>query len=397
MSGALGLFCVSLPWSLAAMQIALGMVVLTAIIFHIKTRTFPFIATPFYFIIAVYLLIRWTMAAVSPTPLFSAKSVFLTDWVILSVPFLVTALSRCLSLKTILHILFASATLAGVYGCFQFVSGVEVFRGKSLTPMGNFYRAVGGYNFYLTFAANQLMAFALIFAFFIKETRWQISRWLYGFALLIILLSIIATFARSIWLALAIVVAVGVLQVNRRLFFYSIAGFAVFVLLAVLAFPEIQARLLSIFDLAQNEGRFNLWKTSWNMIKAHPLTGIGAGRFNLVFDSYQVPGFYDAFGHSHNDYLNTAVNSGVFAAFAWMAMWFYWCYSARKTYLTTTDPLQKRLLLGSLMGIIGILFAALFQCYYTDLENNIFWWFLAALGVWSHSDAVRRNDSVAMP
>ena len=44
------------------------------------------------------------------------------------------------------------------------------------------------------------------------------------------------------------------------------------------------------------------------------------------------------------------------------------------------SELDRKVLAGSILGITGIMLAAVFQCYWTDLENNIAWWFTGIMG-----------------
>ena len=161
-------------------------------------------------------------------------------------------------------------------------------------------------------------------------------------------------------------------------------------MLAIFLVPEVRLRLFSLFDAGQNETRLNLWRTSLNMIAAHPLFGVGPGFFRDVFEIYKVYGFYDTIAHAHNDFLNVAANAGILTLLAWLAIWGEWFVSALRAMRIAGDAFEKSVIWGALLAISGILFAALFQCYYTDLENNIVWWFVSILGYQS-SQSVLHN------
>ena len=63
-------------------------------------------------------------------------------------------------------------------------------------------------------------------------------------------------------------------------------------------------------------------------------------------------------------------------------MWVTWfIYMVRVYIRLPEDDDDKKIVLGTMLALSGILIAALFQCYYTDLENNIVWWFMAAWGL----------------
>jgi len=374
------LWALALPWSLAAMQIALGLLAAYGAFAAIRRRRLRDYRHPFFIILGIYLLLQALSALFSAAPIRSLQAFLNTDW-----PAFAIRLPAMLALsvegrRRVAQALLFSASAVSIYALFQFFGGIDIFRGTTLTPHGDFYRANGGYNFYLTFAGNQLMAFCLAFALllFEKEAR---RRALYLLAAVLIFASVIATFGRSTWIAAVLVLGLGTWLVNRRLFAISGAALIVIAVMLALAAPVFQERFLSIFDLAQNETRLNLWKTSAAMIAGHPVWGIGPGMFTTMFPLYKVPGFYDTATHAHNDALNMAVSSGLLGLLAWLAVWSAWFYIAFRAYRRISAAADKALVLGSILAVAGILIAGFFQCYYTDLENNIFWWFMAVMGL----------------
>lgn len=156
-----------------------------------------------------------------------------------------------------------------------------------------------------------------------------------------------------------------------------ISGLVVSSLSIMFFFPNLFERFKSIFDLTQNEGRLTLWATSWKIFKDFPLFGIGSSNFPDYFFKYRVPGYFDAFSHAHNDFINVTVLNGLFGLITWLLIWtslFYFIIQSLKT--DSFEQTDKQILYATLIGISGILVAAIFQCFFTDLENNIFWWFL---------------------
>jgi len=373
------LFCLVLPWSLAAMQIGAILILLGTIIFSVRQKQSPIKWHPFYLFLGIYLITQIIAALQSPKPTGSLDAVWNNDWFILLVPFLASLAISDKWQKFALDALLISATIVAVYSIFQFFTGIDIFRGTHLGKLGRFYRVTGGYNFYLTFAGNQLMALGIAVSFFLFEKEWKGKKILYLVIMALLLLSIIATFGRSTWIGLFFIILLGAWLVNRRVFILvGITLISVGIIASIIS-PEIAHRLTSIFDPAQNEGRLNIWRTAWRMFKAHPVFGIGPGVFNDLFPIYKVPGFYDATGHAHNDYLNTAVNSGIVGFIAWIAIWISWFYYTIKSLQSKLlSPTSLAITVGAVFAISGIMVAALFQCYYTDLENNIFWWFVVA-------------------
>jgi O-antigen ligase len=197
-----------------------------------------------------------------------------------------------------------------------------------------------------------------------------------------IFLSIIGSQTRSAWLGLIFVILLGTFIKSKKYFIYALVVLFISSIIVFLIFPDIQARFASIFDATKNEGRLNIWHTSWIIFKNNWLVGIGHGNFDFYFEKFKVPGFYDAGGHAHNDYLNVAVLNGISGLITWIGMWIAWFYYSVRAYrLPERTDFEKIILLSAMLGVGGILIAAFFQCYYTDLENNIFWWFVASMAL----------------
>nr|HQV30296.1 hypothetical protein [Calditrichia bacterium] len=70
------------------------------------------------------------------------------------------------------------------------------------------------------------------------------------------------------------------------------------------------------------------------------------------------------------------------AMLAWLGMWGFLIFSAFKGYRNPQNSAYQRTIIrGMVAAVAGILLAGFFQCYYTDLENNIFWWAMVVWGV----------------
>ena len=296
-------------------------------------------------------------------------------------------------MKNILRILIFSAGLAGINSIFQFISGIDIFTGNPLGRYGNFYRAAGSYGFFLSFAGNQLMALGMAMAFFFTEKNWRKDKYLYAIATVLIIVSLLTTFARSSWIAFVFMSLLIAIFINRRLFVINLGIILILCAAAFILNPDLQQRFLSIFDAQKNATRLNLIHTSLAMIADNPVTGIGSGMYGDMVPYYKYPGFYDTFCHAHNDHLQIAVISGLPGFFAWIVLWISWFYYTIKVLKKMKKyTVQHRILTGAVLGISGILIAGFFQCYYLDLKNAIFMAFILLVGVNAFKSQAQKNS-----
>jgi O-antigen ligase len=376
------LWAAILPWSLAGMQIIMVLLVLTSIIFAISQGTSPIKFHPFYIFTGIYLLAGMITVLTVDNSYNALISAFNNDWVILCVPFIASIYLAENWMKKVIIVLIISAAISGLYGIVQFFDGFDYIRNKALSPLSGFFRSTGGYSSWFALAGNQLFVFSFAFTFgSILKTNTRLSKLAY-FSAPVIFLSIIGSQTRSVWIAITVVILLGTFLKSKKYFIYALISLSLISMIAFIISPDIQERFMSIFSFSKNEGRINIWHTSWNIFKENWLVGVGHGNFDFYFDKFRVPGFYDAQGHAHNDYLNVAVLNGVIGLVTWVAMWAAWFYYTIQAYRSPeyTD-LEKSILLSAILGITGILIASFFQCYYTDLENNIFWWFIASMAL----------------
>ncbi len=314
-------------------------------------------------------------AALSERPGHSLSSVLDNEWPLLIMLCLYWTVNDIETLRRIVFAFLASSAIAVVYALWQVVGGVELFRGATLDPMGwGFYRAVGFYGFYLTFAALAMTVF-----FYSSGFMQEMKKWHFLILSGLSLLAVVGTFARSIWLALVAAIPVFAFTRGRR------AGVIVSVLLlavivgGIVAVPALRYRAESILEPGQNETRLNLWKTALQISKQHPVLGIGEDNWDLVFDRYRVEGFYDTTVHPHNDYLTVLVASGLPGLLAFAAMWVSALVAGFKLIHDASDATVKSVALGSTFSLMGFLIGGLFQNYYGTFINCLGWWFVVGL------------------
>jgi putative inorganic carbon (HCO3(-)) transporter len=365
-----------IPWSLALMQILLGAVCAYILVISIMTRKNYFRFHYFYLLPAVFILSQITAALCSEHVDISLRNLIHTYWVILTIPFVASLPLRSSDRLNAVNTLILSSAIAGLYGIFQFFTGVNLLGGTVLSQLGKYYRAIGTYSFFLTFAGNQLMVFAFAFIFAIEAEKDYRKRF-YLATVVLIGLSIVATQGRSAWLGVIMILILASILFYRKRFLKIAGTGAVLFLVIILVFPDIRDRFMNIFLVTNkfNLGRISLWQSSILMIRDHPWFGIGPGLFEQTLDLYRVEGFYNATSHAHNDYLHIAVQSGLPSLAVWTSIWIsFFIYGYRFLSSEPENRSDRLITMAALLAIAGILTASTSQCYFFDLENNILWW-----------------------
>jgi len=253
------------------------------------------------------------------------------------------------SLKKLLSVIVGGAVLSALVaiGQFlaQFVFGFEAviaFWGKNIAPLffgqtfgqvvmqnpswlvligdQTLLRAIGLFPdpHMLAFYLGLVSPFVLTMA--VLSPRWRV--WLtIAFCFLVVVLFL--TFSRGGYLGLLVSFLVagflGWRFFSRETRIFVSGLFLAATVLIFLTGPAVVERFFSVFNLAEgsNVGRLEIWRTSWEQIKSHPILGVGLGNYPLALN-FNEP--YRSAVTSHNLYLDILAETGLFGLLAWV--WF---------------------------------------------------------------------------
>lgn len=99
--------------------------------------------------------------------------------------------------------------------------------------------------------------------------------------------------------------------------------------------------------------RKEIWGATWQMIKQHPLTGVGIGGYWTA-----IPQYHNASGRmtpqqAHNDYLELLASGGVIGVL--LGVWFIFLFVRfARVALRSADPFRRAACFGALAGLFGI-------------------------------------------
>jgi O-antigen ligase len=210
------------------------------------------------------------------------------------------------------------AVITAVHGYVQFAGKI-----REANRLGrNFYefyvgeRITGFTSHWNTYSAEEMFALIMLCAFLFFSAAAARRLWLWIGCAVLIAVAILLGETRGIWIAAAVAALYLVWSWRRKL----VLLLPVLLIVGYLGSPPaLKDRFTSIFKpkgVDSNEFRVVTWRTGIEMIKRHPLLGVGPERVKTDFEQYvpaDIPrplpsGWY---GHLHNIYLHYAAERGI--------------------------------------------------------------------------------------
>ncbi|MFA5167957.1 MAG: O-antigen ligase family protein [Candidatus Omnitrophota bacterium] len=130
--------------------------------------------------------------------------------------------------------------------------------------------------------------------------------------------------------------------------------------------------LLPIFSMVS---RFNYWKDTWEIIRTHPLTGVGFGNFDLAGSRY-----------AHNSFLQLWAETGIapIVSFLWLIA----------TILKNSwRPSERRLTTGLVAGVCVFLVHNLMDFSFFLPAVSSIWWIMLGLLYFPASQGEKKHPS----
>ena len=218
----------------------------------------------------------------------------------------------------------------------------------------------------------------------------------YNFAMIALLLSltgvytIFQTGCRGAYLALMLILGCVFLlsakffwNTYKKLYITLISGICTLFFASITFVGALRHRFLSIFAMrndSSNSFRFNVYHSAVEMFKDNWLLGVGVGNKNFreIYGLYMKTGF-DALS-AYNIYLETAVESGIFALVAFIGFLFTLSKNAVEYILHSFDIEQVIFVSISIVAIWAVLFHGLVDTiYFRPQLQFMFWTYVAVI------------------
>jgi putative inorganic carbon (hco3(-)) transporter len=367
--------------SIAACQTLLAAALL-ALLLSRKRLEFPPILIP----LAVFIALTLISLALSSDPRAGLPQV-VRFYVFLMLPVVYTAIRRISDIRKLVWWWAAAASASGIWSFVQFWTK----RQHAMAQHGDFYaayvgdRVTGFVGHWMTFGAAQMTALLLLLSvlLFAPPKRY---RALGIAAALLITASIVIGWTRSVWLAAA-VSSVYLVSVWRPKFLVLAP---LLLLVGWFVSPRsVRQRVISIYQpneqVDSNRHRYVTFRTGLEMIKAHPLFGIGPEMPGRLFEQYLPPdirrplpeGFY---GHLHNIYLQYAAERGLPALLVFLWMIAKMARDWWRRAVSTADRQQRAILHGCLAALLALMIEGFFEHNLGDSEVLSMFWIIVAWG-----------------
>jgi putative inorganic carbon (HCO3(-)) transporter len=131
-------------------------------------------------------------------------------------------------------------------------------------------------------------------------------------------------------------------------------------------------------DPRAGTSRIEIWRSTWSLIKDHPVTGVGFGGYWTAIPQYHQASGEATPQEAHNDCLELAASGGIIGLA--LAIWFAIAFVRRTLFIwKTSRGYRKAAALGALTGIFGVAIHSLADFGLHNATNAIIFTALAVI------------------
>ncbi len=203
------------------------------------------------------------------------------------------------------------------------------------------------------------------------------------FATIGILSGLLGSKSRGAWLTELFVVPIAVFRYlkSSRNYLVVFCLVLVFFLGYMLTNPVYVQRIYSITNTTtdnSNADRIWAWKSAKLMVEDYPVFGVGLGQFRDKYKYYKYEEETQDLSHTHNNFIQIAVESGVVGFIGFLYFVGYYLYTSWKNYRKQINPYDL-LLFTTFLGHICIFGQIDFTLWHGAETPPVFWFLMAIL------------------
>ncbi|MBQ2610923.1 O-antigen ligase family protein [bacterium] len=168
----------------------------------------------------------------------------------------------------------------------------------------------------------------------------------------------------------------------KKLYMGLMGGFISIITSALIMVSSLRARIFSIFAMradSSNSFRFNVYNSSIQMFKDNWLLGIGLGNQNFreIYGLYMRTGF-DALS-AYNIFLETAVESGVFALIAFLGFFVSVIKDSLKFIFNSNNTRNIIFVFAAFISFVSVMVHGLVDTVFFRPQLQFIFWFMVSI------------------
>jgi O-antigen ligase len=356
-------FAATMIFSIAIVQMIVGVLAILWLFRIIITPGYKFIRTPIDYPFVAFIAARVLSVIFSIDYSVSLPTLYK------EIPFYIIYFIVTQSIKwdekkvsKLVIVLIISACVASIIGVSKVLMGIEL-RANSTTSG---YSTLGMFLTVILSLSLALSKNKLIFK----------QRWLWWGSLFVMGMGLLLTFNRTHWGVAAIIfLIIGLYRERIALMVSLICG-----VIAIIAIPSIAERFNQLVHFLQyTSGRDVIWQGAFQLIFEKPLTGFGPRTFEMIFPLFNQ--LEDKLiGSWHCDYLQVYMESGLpgIISYLWLIGVIY--YVGLKILKNKFgEVLQKDLSLGIILGMSAFFLTGIVGGFIIDPITSLLFRFLLGL------------------
>lgn len=321
---------------------------------------------------AYYLIFAFTILSFLPSVIFSENmkdslKLFCEMWFYRMMPFYIITLF--IDSKKLLKLLFI---------CLLCSISIDSLVALGQVLLGITYRGWGFGGNSLNLASILSIVIPIVLVVILDNTFLLNLKKKFSIAFFCMILGVLAGKSRGAWLTLSIVATIIILiyaMRNKRLLVYGILAFICLGGFFVTS-NDYKNQFISIADTTINNSnlaRISLWKSSWNMIKDHPIVGVGLGQFGNEYQTkYFLEKKFSHYNHCHNNILKIWTETGTIGLIGFLIMSLYILLSNFRIWFKDKNPYS--LMIWS--SWLSFMIFGMFDVIIDHAAITKIWWFL---------------------
>lgn len=295
----------------------------------------------------------------------------------------------------------AAALIVAAFGVSQHYTGFDLSHWLTGKPpavepfwFGRYegFRTEGMFPSGITYAHNLLFPLIFVTAWLMAPHVTRRQRFVLFLGWGVMLLALLFTLTRGVWVAYAVVLLGLAVMKGRRALLPVGACLVAMGLAVTLVSPGVWERAHYAFDVQTNFARTQIWQANLDMIRDRPILGWGYGNYKKFREPYyQRYPQSDTNAHAHNNFLQMWVDAGIVGLAAFLFLFWSLVHLGWRAYRrlpAEAEPLRT-LALGGTVSMLGFLVGGFTQYNFGDAEVAIAMWAMAGVLVrvaaWTHA------------